>query len=638
MQTHTLGYEDGAGIYINGNTTSDAIGMASPSGQPQPCPVATPCTLTYTYDAKDRLISYGNGRGGSTAYTMIPNGQLKTESYDKGDGTLKYTKTYDYYNPNGIQLKTLRRDQTLPNVTHTQRRFFYTHGDVACVTHDDLDSSGTTVTQADRDRDCPNAAGGTISSRLEESYGYDDLDRLNGYHAYLGGSQTDSGQWTYDALDRVSTEQETHTLGGVNRTASFDYIGLTADPAKEIWTGSGATTRAYSYDAGGNKIGENDSGRALDLLYGYNPHGDVSQLLTTGGAAKAAYGYRPYGDEEAGQNAISQGDTDTQGGMGPINNYRYSAKRFDSANKQINMGARFFSPDYGNFIQEDFLRDALGDLDLATDPMTGSRYALTGGNPVNFVEVDGHETKPLTVDQLFTVFFLERKYFNADSVALVCLYENDNDDSACDKQMDAYHSAEKNLYDFFYDHGLAERPHFSWKDLFLEVSGINDAKRCFGSGKIGSCLWTAAGVLAVGKVVKGLRVGTKLGKLLKGYKDARKMKKIRALGKLGEELAGIDKNIKKTRIPALVTKKAYRIPDVFDRDLRVLGEVKYTEGKMGLNGQMKDYLAYIEHEYKLDPRPWRIVLWSKSGITKPLRLRLRKLQQEGKIVVDYRRL
>ena len=50
------------------------------------------------------------------------------------------------------------------------------------------------------------------------------------------------------------------------------------------------------------------------------------------------------------------------------------------------MGARMFSPDFGSFLQEDYLRDALGDLDLATDPLTGTRYGLTGGNLVNFVD------------------------------------------------------------------------------------------------------------------------------------------------------------------------------------------------------------------------------------------------------------
>jgi RHS repeat-associated protein len=377
MQTHTLGYEDAGGIYVNGNVTSDVVGLASPTA---PCPVASPCTLSYAYDAKDRLISYGNGRGGSTTYTMLPNSMLKTEAFD--NGTTKWTKTYSYNAANGVQLNSLKKDQTLPSASTLTRRFFYTHGNIVCVTHDDPTVSSRS--------DCPAPQGASISPRLDESYGYDDLDRLSGYHAYAASTQTDSGQWTYDGLDRVSSEQETHAVGSVNRTTSFDYPGLSSDAAKETWTGSGATTRTYSYDVSRNKIGVNDTARSSNLLYAYNPRGDVTQLLTLAGTAQAAYGYRPYGDEEQGSNAMSQGDTATQTAAGPQNNYRFSAKRFDTANKQINMGARFFSPDYGSFIQEDYLRDALDDVDLASDPLTGTRYGLTGGNPINFVEVDGH--------------------------------------------------------------------------------------------------------------------------------------------------------------------------------------------------------------------------------------------------------
>jgi hypothetical protein len=53
------------------------------------------------------------------------------------------------------------------------------------------------------------------------------------------------------------------------------------------------------------------------------------------------------------------------------------------------MGARRFGP--GNhFLQEDRYDDALADLDLSVDPLTSNRYSLAGGNPVNFVEYDGH--------------------------------------------------------------------------------------------------------------------------------------------------------------------------------------------------------------------------------------------------------
>ena len=54
------------------------------------------------------------------------------------------------------------------------------------------------------------------------------------------------------------------------------------------------------------------------------------------------------------------------------------------------MGARRYGPDLGAFLQQDLYYGALADLGLALDPLTQNRYALAGGNPISYVELDGH--------------------------------------------------------------------------------------------------------------------------------------------------------------------------------------------------------------------------------------------------------
>ena len=54
------------------------------------------------------------------------------------------------------------------------------------------------------------------------------------------------------------------------------------------------------------------------------------------------------------------------------------------------MGARRFAPDVGRFLTPDVYQGAVSDLGLSLDPLTQNRYALAGGNPVSFVELDGH--------------------------------------------------------------------------------------------------------------------------------------------------------------------------------------------------------------------------------------------------------
>lgn len=57
------------------------------------------------------------------------------------------------------------------------------------------------------------------------------------------------------------------------------------------------------------------------------------------------------------------------------------------------MGARRFGPDAQSFLQPDSYAGALANLGLSMDPLTGNRYGLAGGNPVSFVEVDGHRLR-----------------------------------------------------------------------------------------------------------------------------------------------------------------------------------------------------------------------------------------------------
>ena len=54
------------------------------------------------------------------------------------------------------------------------------------------------------------------------------------------------------------------------------------------------------------------------------------------------------------------------------------------------MGARRYGPDMGSFFQADAFNGALADLGLALDPLTQNRYALAGGNPISYIETDGH--------------------------------------------------------------------------------------------------------------------------------------------------------------------------------------------------------------------------------------------------------
>jgi len=217
-------------------------------------------------------------------------------------------------------------------------------------------------------------------------------------------------------------------------------VGLTSQVSSEEHTNgtSSVRTKDYSYDAWGQRTGMTQTlagGAPAQYTYAQDPHGSVSMLLDKAGTSTAQYGiqrvpaaltgtvcdgYQPYGDLDS---DLSAGDESPNL---PTNPYRYTGKRYDSGSKTLDMGARRFSPDTGRFLQMDTFSGALADMALGTDPLTQNRYALAGGNPISFVEVDGHCVDPAPGSS-GTRYCIEA--FIRDSVAgggLFALFEGDD--------------------------------------------------------------------------------------------------------------------------------------------------------------------------------------------------------------------
>jgi len=54
------------------------------------------------------------------------------------------------------------------------------------------------------------------------------------------------------------------------------------------------------------------------------------------------------------------------------------------------MGFRDYDPGLNRFLTRDMYNGALADMRLALYPWNMNRYAFAGGNPISFVELDGH--------------------------------------------------------------------------------------------------------------------------------------------------------------------------------------------------------------------------------------------------------
>jgi RHS repeat-associated protein len=352
IEQHTLDYVTG-GVYVNGNRVKDVFKLVGPDAA-APCRTAT-CTATWTYDPRERVTQEVTGTGETRDYTLDTIGNVTSQNLN---GSLERSATFS-----GQQMLS-------EHVASTTRRFIYdVLGNQDCVTRDTYTGAA-----------CP--SGG--SDLLEDNI-YDHKSRLVSFRKYSGGALDRKTDYTIDPLDRPVKLAEWN--GATTTTTDLVYVGISDAVAKETLTGGTPTTKTYAYDPLGRRATLTEGTHRYSYLN--DPHGSVSMLIDQSNTVKAAYGYNGYGNANSSLTKLGSGfAADT-------NLYRYSGKRYDTNSDSYDMGARRYSAGRGRFIQRDFYADAVGNLDLADDPLTDNRYALAAGNPVSFVEMDGHKVVPI---------------------------------------------------------------------------------------------------------------------------------------------------------------------------------------------------------------------------------------------------
>jgi RHS repeat-associated protein len=388
VESHSVGYISG-GRYMNGFRTSDQFSLKlTGTGDDTKCSSASPCSASYAYDARDRLVNTYDGHGGRIAYSFDQpwvSGQnygVKPPETRAGNVTTEEVFTGASSLTTGTVSKTTKNlydsGQQVQSTIGTASTYYAydDHGNLDCLT-------------ASQGVNCDfSSDAGAMPVGVLTDYTYDELDRLS---AFRRKSPKSDSQYTYDALDRVSSQSETHATSAT-RSTDFSYIGLTTEIGTES-INAGSVVKDFSYDTYGNRLTMTRTAGATSdpYTYAYDVHGSTSLLLDANSDVKASYGYSPYGDEDKGLTTTSEQVIDQAGAVKfPLNPYRYTAKRFDTGSGTLDMGARRFATGVSRFLQPDLFRGALSDLSIGSDPLTQNRYSLAGGNPLSFIEWDGH--------------------------------------------------------------------------------------------------------------------------------------------------------------------------------------------------------------------------------------------------------
>jgi RHS repeat-associated protein len=479
LASHALSYITG-GVYLNGNWVSDQFRLLGPDGG-APCRTVT-CTSSFAYDARERLTqevtpagTSGSPTTSTTTFTLDAVGNVTGEATT---GQTAISRAYA-----GQRLITVTQGAT------TNRFLYDGQGNLDCVVANSWAAAGCPAVVSGQ---APNAA--LLSDEV-----YDYANRLAAHRRYNGsGTLTDSAQYVRDPLDRPVRVVETHA--GATTTTDLTYIGASEHVATETLTGATTTTRSYAYDATGRRSTLSEG--AARFSYVLNPHGGTSLLIDQSRAVKAAYAYSAYG-------SANTALTKTAAGFNPGSNaYRYSGKRLDSGSGLIDMGARYYNPASGRFLQHDQYPTANANLALAQHPHSHNRYALAAGNPVTYRELDGHVVVHDGgggggaydgVEQAGLIADGYKRLGCNGSGSLVCqgIAEGITRELTVAADPEARCASHTGRY--------CGNPALLINALSSLV-GITDAKAC-AAGSWTGCLWLAAGVTPVGKAGKLAKLG-----------------------------------------------------------------------------------------------------------------------------------
>ncbi|MEU1893675.1 DNRLRE domain-containing protein [Streptomyces pristinaespiralis] len=380
---------------------------------------------TLTYTGRGQLLRQTKPNGNTLDLTYFLDGSVK-QSVEKTSGGTVVSQHDLEYSPNGHRskdvLKLMNADDSTAYINNTYTFDYdpqdrvtkvgkagdspstetYSYDANSNITEQSV-AGVTTTHRYDRNRLLSSTTAGVASTynydplgRLDttstggqslEKYYYDGFDRTVKTRSGTGAAATTTN-YVFDPFDRTVSQS---TSGTDPKTTAFTYLGLDSTLLREEVDGK--ADKSYQYLASGKRatqIKHKDDGAKEYSQYTTSPRGDVEAITKEDGKTRSTYGYTAYGSDDESQ-MTGEDKPDAQNpDKDSYNAFRYNSSRWDKASGTYDMGFRNYDPGLNRFLTRDSYGGALADMSLATDPFTGNRYAFAGGNPISFVELDGH--------------------------------------------------------------------------------------------------------------------------------------------------------------------------------------------------------------------------------------------------------
>ncbi|MFI6207113.1 LamG-like jellyroll fold domain-containing protein [Streptomyces sp. NPDC051041] len=333
---------------------------------------ATGSTMTYSYDANSNVerIDYGTGKSkrefsydaleritddkltspsgkvlSSIAYGWDENDNITSKTTTGIAGASSNTYTYDWAN----------RLTSWNDGTTTEVYGYDASGNRTRVGGDTYTYDARNRLTSDGHSTYAYTARGTLKTITDEG-GVQTLLKADAFNRVINeGDRT----YTYDGLDRVlSAKDETGS-----DVFSFEYSGVGNDVASDGMT-------SYSRNVDGSLLGVRTAVSSALMLT--DIHDDVvAQFTDSAETLTGSATYTPFGK--------------TSSRTGMLGNLGYQSGWTDPQTAKVNMAARWYSPQTGQFNS----RDTVGNDPLPSS-VNANRYAYANQNPMTGVDPTGH--------------------------------------------------------------------------------------------------------------------------------------------------------------------------------------------------------------------------------------------------------
>ncbi|WP_143570491.1 LamG-like jellyroll fold domain-containing protein [Streptomyces acidiscabies] len=351
-------------------------------------------TSTYAYDTAGRVKTVGDAATGSSqSYTYDVNSRVRQVDY--GSGKSKRDYAYDGLDRPTSDKLTSPTGKTVASVAYGWDE------------NDNLTSKTTTG----------------VAGASTNTYTYDWADRLAswnngtttevyGYDASGNRTRVGGDTYTYDARSRLTSDGHTsyaYTPRGTLRSSTAEDGTQTSVAADAFNRVISEGDRTYAYDGLDRVLGAKDQNGAEVYAFQYSGVGnDVASdgtatysrntdgsLLGVKTPVSSALVWTDLHDDVVGQftdagESLSGSASYTPFGKvtsstGLVGNLGYQSGWTDPETAKVNMAARWYSPEAGQFLS----RDTVSNSPLP-DSVNANRYAYANQNPMTGTDPTGH--------------------------------------------------------------------------------------------------------------------------------------------------------------------------------------------------------------------------------------------------------